>query len=62
MAFAECPVDWIGREDTRWEPDAVHMSASGYEALGRGIAPTVSEALTDALSRAAELQAVKEEL
>lgn len=60
--FAECPVDWIGKEDTRWEPDAVHMSASGYEALGRGIAPTVSEALSSALSRAAELQAVKEEL
>lgn len=59
--FAECPVEWVGRADTRWETDAVHLSASGYEALGRGIAPTVSEALTRAQSRAAELEQMKKD-
>jgi lysophospholipase L1-like esterase len=45
-----CPVVWRPPNQEggeMWEPDGLHMSGAGYEALGMGLAPSVVSALSD---------------
>lgn len=45
VTFTEFPITWSDESPLLWEPDGLHLSAAGYDELGRLLAPVVADVL-----------------